>query len=358
MLAKLTRWRAVFAAVVFSIGASAAPVSWNDVLHQDSAWYGTAEARQVAENVLAFQTAAGGWPKNADMSRPPSAEFVANTKFDHRAPTFDNNATSTQLVFLAKVITAGGEGRRSLTEAFLRGLDYVLSAQSANGGWPQYFPLIEGYYRHVTFNDDAMVNLLEILRDVAASREPYAFVDAARRERASVAVERGVACILQCQVRQNARLTAWCAQHDEKTLAPVWARNFEPPSLSGAETTAIVQFLMRLETPSPAIRESIDAAVAWLAANELRGIRVEDLVAADGKKDRRTIAESGARGLWARFYELGTDRPIFTGRDKVIHYDFNEIERERRTGYNYLGRWPAKLLNEDYPRWHNAHRTQ
>ena len=55
--------------------------------------------------------------------------------------------------------------------------------------------------------------------------------------------------------------------------------------------------------------------------------------------------------LWARFYELETNRPIFIGRDKVIRDDFNEIERERRTGYNYLSDWPATLLAKDYPRW-------
>ena len=48
--------------------------------------------------------------------------------------------------------------------------------------------------------------------------------------------------------------------------------------------------------------------------------------------------------------------PVFTGRDKVIHYDFNEIERERRTGYAYLGTWPAKLLAQDYPWWRTNNR--
>ena len=40
-----------------------------------------------------------------------------------------------------------------------------------------------------------------------------------------------------------------------------------------------------------------------------------------------------------------------SGRDKVPHSDFNEIERERRGGYGYLGTWPAQLLAKDYPRW-------
>ena len=82
-----------------------------------------------------------------------------------------------------------------------------------------------------------------------------------------------------------------------------------------------------------------------------RRLRVENFTAADGKRDNRAVADPAAPVTWARFYELGTNRPVFTGRDKVIRYDFNEIERERRTGYGYLGDWPANLLAKDYPRW-------
>ena len=74
-------------------------------------------------------------------------------------------------------------------------------------------------------------------------------------------------------------------------------------------------------------------------------------VAADGGKDRHAVSDESAPALWARFYELGTNKPIYVGRDKVIRYDFNGIERERRIGYNYLGEWPAKLILQDYPRW-------
>ena len=79
---------------------------------------------------------------------------------------------------------------------------------------------------------------------VPAGQAPYAFVDAARRARAAAAVEQGVACILRTQVRQGGQLTGWCAQHDEKTLLPAWARKFEPPSLSGNESVGLVAFLL------------------------------------------------------------------------------------------------------------------
>ena len=55
--------------------------------------------------------------------------------------------------------------------------------------------------------------------------------------------------------------------------------------------------------------------------------------------------------MWARFYELGTDRPVFLDRDSVPHYDYSEITRERRSGYGYYGNWAASLLAKDYPAW-------
>lgn len=344
-----------FAVTAWAFGlavAGHAAVSWNAILRQPPEWYATAEARAVAASMIQYQTPAGGWSKNTDMTAPPSAEFLAETKFDHRAPTIDNGATSTQLVLLAHVIAAGGDA--ALRTSFERGFDYVLAAQYNNGGWPQYFPVIEGYYTHITYNDDAMANVLRLLRDAAAGKAPYGFVDAARRERAASAVKKGVACILRTQVRQAGKLTAWCAQHDEKTFAPAWARNFEPPSLSGNESAGLTRFLMSLPNPSPEIIAAVDGAIAWFESVKVHGLRVDSTPGADGKRDRHTVADPQASVLWARFYELGTNRPIYIGRDRVIRYDFNEIERERRVGYAYLGTWPSTLLEKEYPQWKTA----
>jgi len=329
---------------------AAAAVPWKAINRQPAAWYATDEARALAASIVQYQTPEGGWPKNTDMTAPPSAEFLAETKFDHRAPTIDNDATTTQLELLARVLTARADA--ALRKNFERGFDYLLAAQYANGGWPQYYPLIQGYYTHITYNDNAMVNVLVVLRDAAAGAAPYAFVDAARRERAAAAVARGLACILRTQVKQDGKLTAWCAQHDETTFAPAWARKFEPPSLSGDESVGIVRFLMAIKKPSPEIVAAVEGAVAWFEAVKITGLRVDETPGADGKKDRHAVADPAGPVLWARFYELGTNRPLFMGRDSVARYDFNEIERERRTGYGYLGIWPAQLLAKEYPQWH------
>ncbi|HMC78384.1 MAG TPA: pectate lyase [Vicinamibacterales bacterium] len=358
----VSRWREEFlrdfAARLSRTGAPAqAPgaIRWGaGVLRQKPEWYATREATGMADSVMQYQAADGGWPKNTDLGvRPPSAESRAAAGADVTWSTIDNNGTTMPMQFLALVTHATGEAR--YRASFLRGFDYLLAAQYPNGGWPQFFPLRPGYYTHVTFNDNAMVNVLTVLRDAATGSAPYSFVDEARRTKARAAVSRGIDIILKTQVKQDGKLTAWCAQHDEKTLAPAWARAYEPPSLSGSESVGIVRFLMEIERPAPAIVAAIEGAAGWLRSVAIPGLRLETFTGADGRSDRRVVPDPAAGLLWARFYELGTNRPIFLGRDSVVRPALSEIEYERRNGYAYYGQWPASLLDTDFPRWREKH---
>lgn len=340
-------------AALTAVVTAPAAVTWRTILQQPADWYGTAEAARIADDVLLYQTPEGGWPKNREMTEPPAAEEAQRTvPADETMPTIDNDATHTQLRFLARVISAGRD-TEAYRAAFLRGFDYLLAAQYPNGGWPQFYPLRHGYYTHITFNDDAMVGVLRVLQGVAKGRTPFAFVDADRRARAAAAVAKGVDCILRCQVKVDGKLTVWCAQHDEKTFAPAPARKFEPISLSGQESVGIVRFLMSLDDPSPEVVTSIQGAVAWFEQVKITGIRIDHPVAPElpHGHDRVVVADPSAPPVWARFYEIGTNRPIFSGRDSIIHYRLSEIEAERRGGYVWYGYAPAKLLEKDYPAW-------
>lgn len=344
--------RALIAFVCLAVSASAA-VSWSTVLKQPATWYASAEARAIADTVLLYQHETGGWPKNRDMTLPPADTLPADGKHHHdiTAPTIDNNATTTQLRLLARVQAAQPDSR--FQSAYERGLDYLFAAQYANGGWPQFYPLLPGYYTHITFNDDAMVNVLTLLREVATGKKAGAAADAARRQRAVEAVQRGIACILRCQVRQEGRLAVWCAQHDETTFAPAAARKFEPVALSGYESAGLVEFLMRIEQPSSEIEAAIEAAITWFRTTMITGQRCADIASPSQPKgiDRVLLSDPKAPPLWARFYELGTNRPIFTGRDAVVHYQLADIEHERRIGYRWYVDEPGRLLEKDYPAW-------
>jgi PelA/Pel-15E family pectate lyase len=262
--------------------------------------------------------------------------------------TIDNGATYTQLRFLARAYAATGEVR--IREAFNKGLDYLFEGQYANGGWPIYFPLRGGYEDHIHFNDNSVSGVLMLMDDVARAAAPFDFVDAERRKRASAAFDKGIECILKCQVAVDGRRTAWCAQHDEVTLAPASARKFEPVSLSGHESVDLVRCLMRVDKPSPEIIAAVRDAIAWLKSVKIEGIRIVKIDTPDGD-DLAVKEDPAAPPIWARFYEIGTNRPIFTGRDAIVRYRYDEIERERRTNYAYYGDWPRKLIDKEYPAW-------
>jgi len=330
--------------------AKPSPLKWSSgLLKRNLDWYAAVEARQAADAVLRYQSGVGAWPKNTDLLAPATPEALAEVEKGGKANTIDNNATTEPMIFLARV--ANATGAEQYRAAVIRGIDYLLASQYANGGFPQFFPLRTGYYDHITYNDGAMINALELLRDIAQGREPFGFVDAARRARATDSVRRGIQCILRTQIKQDGKLTVWCAQHDEKTLEPAWARKYEPPSLSGAESVGIVYFLMAIEHPEPEVIAAVEGAADWLRSAAMHGQRLESVKRSDGRNERFLVEDPAAPPLWARFYELGTNRPLYMDRDSVPHYNFAEIGYERRSGYNYHGTWPAILLAKDYPAW-------
>lgn len=336
---------------------TAAPFKWHEALRQKPEWYAGAEALRVADNLLLYQREVGGWPKNIDMAAPLDekrrAELLKakSETGNEAAATIDNGATFTQLEFLARVYTAQKQERHR--ESFIKGLDYLLAAQYENGGWPQYYPLRKGYYTHITYNDNAMVGVLELLRDVAERQPSYLFVDEARRLKSEKAVGRGVECILKTQVKVGGKLTVWGAQHDEVTFAPAPARKFEPVSLASRESVAVTRFLMGVERPDARLVEAVESAVAWFNATQLSGIRwvAKEDKTQPGGFERTLVKDPQAPPLWARFYELGTNRPVFEGRDGVVRYSVLEIEAERRNGYGWYTEEPLKLINKDYPAW-------
>jgi PelA/Pel-15E family pectate lyase len=346
-IAALSGWAAI--ALDRSIAAQSTPSVWaSEIVRREPEWYALPQARQIADSLIQYQSPQGGWPKNTDLAVPPKAGAIPSPT-DSVSNTFDNDGTTLPMEFLARVIHASGDG--PYRRAFDRGLEYTLAAQYPNGGWPQFYPLRAGYYSHVTLNDDAMIRVMSLLRDVAAGEPPFGFVDRARRERAAQAVSRGVELILRIQIRQSGQLTGWCAQYDERTLEPAWARSYEPPSISGNESVGVIRFLMGIQRPSPQVVAAVDGGVRWLRASAITGMRVERFSNRDGQPDTRVVADTSAEPLWARFYELGSNRPIFLGRDGVVRYVFAEIEYERRNGYNYYGSWARTLLEREYPAW-------
>lgn len=337
-------------------------------LNRDAVWYASADARHIADVVVSFQTPAGGWGKNLDMSKEPRrpgehygpnnvSRFLEPGDFDApREPdwnyigTIDNDATTTQLNFLARVISAAGEKDAApYRAAFLRGIHYLLAAQYPNGGWPQVWPLEGGYHDAITFNDDAMAQVMELMQNVAGGQNEFAFVPGKIRSGAAASFARGLECILATQIVSGGGLKVWPQQADPLTLAPVSARNYELPANCAPESTGILMLLMDLPHPTAAEQRSIRAATAWLRKTAIYGQSYERTAAG-----RDLAPAPGAGPIWARYYQIGTDLPIFGDRDKSIHDHVSELSRERRNGYNWFNSEPQRVLDR-FAEWNKEH---
>ena len=314
-------------------------------------WYGSDESIRVAENVLLYQRDAGGWPKNTPMHLPLTEAEKAKIGDDKglNDAIFDNSATTTEMRFLARMYNK--TQNETYKESFSRGLEFILNAQYENGGWPMFFPLRKGYYTHITFNDNAIVNILVLLREIKQNVPLFLkIVDMDYLPRVEKAYDKGIDIILKTQITVNGKLTVWCAQHDENTLLPAKARSYELPSFSGAESVGIIRLLMEVENPSPEVIKSVQGAVDWLDQHRIRNTRWESFVNPDGRRDRRIISDPKAGDMWARFYDLETEEPYVCDRDGIKKKTLEEIGYERRNGYSWYTNEPQEVF-EKYPGW-------
>jgi len=320
--------------------------------------YKPTEIIKIADNMLLFQKENGGWPKNYDFFAILSDSQRESVKQGKNLTntTFDNGNTYTQIAALA--IAYKATGIEKYKAACLKGLDFVLKAQYANGGWPQYYPLEKNNYSsHITYNDGAMVGIMILLKDILDGKPAYTFIDNSFKTKLQKAYDKGLDCILKTQIVDNGKLTVWCQQHDEVTLQPAWARKFEPAAICSQESAELVAFLMSINHPDQRIIKAIESAVSWFEESKIYNTRVDKVPASSmqtpyrlSKFDRVVVYDSTAPPVWTRYYELKTHRPLFCNRDSKVVYSLAEVERERRDGYAWYNYSPQKILNK-YPKW-------
>lgn len=314
-----------------------------------------------ADNMLLFQRPSGGWSKqfngkalkyDVEFSQAERSNIAKQVEKDDA--NIDNMSTTKEIRYLATAFKTSNNPKYLV--AAEKGIRYLLKAQYKNGGWPQYYPLNNLYRGQITFNDNAIINVMKVLQDVALKQNDLEVVNPKLVEPAATAVDKGIECILKTQILANGKLTAWCQQYDEVTLKPAKARAYELPSISAAESVSIVQFLLSQPNPSGAMKTAITAAVEWLRVVKIIGYKVVEVPAAGTKKGYdRQLVEDPASSIWARYYEIETNRPFFCDRDGVVKYSYNELDYERRNGYAWYGTWPKNLLDKTYPTWANIH---
>ncbi|WP_228463214.1 pectate lyase [Chryseobacterium cheonjiense] len=307
----------------------------------------------LAEKMLLYQLPVGGWGKQLEdksvvnYNTPIDKSLlrkIKSTGDDHA--TIDNNATSREINALMKAYSE--TKNPDYLKAAEKGIRYLLTMQYENGGFPQYYPNKGLYRKQITFNDNAMINALTVLYNTAEGKNDFIAVDQKLKEQSEKAVKKGIECILKTQVLQNGKPTIWADQYNEITLQPDKARAFEPISVATAESVGILRFLM-LQPVTPEIEKSVRSAVKWFTENDIEGYSYN--VGKQNGKTVRVLAEDKNSVIWARFYDIHDNRPLFGDRDGSVKYNYNEVSEERRNGYSWFGDFAKKLIDKEYPKW-------
>jgi PelA/Pel-15E family pectate lyase len=313
---------------------------------------------EIAENILLYQRDNGGWPKNKDLLRILSDDekkSLVNEKA-LQDTTFDNRTTYTQIAYLAQVYQQ--TSNTTYADAARKGIAFILSAQYDNGGWPQFWPKMSGYQSQITINDDVLAGLLFFLRNTQTDKLTYSFVSDDLHAAICDAIRKADKLVLRLQIVVNGKRTVWAGQYDPITLKPATARSYELPSLISVESVKIVRYLMQIASPSPEVIEAIHSAMNWFEISKIQGMRVETFEIDPitygnftASIDRRVVEDPEAPPIWARFYEIDTNRPFMANRDGKKVYSIAEVEHERRIGYGWYTNAPEALLEKDYPEW-------
>ncbi len=353
--------------------------------------YDSTQIAGIAENMLFLQNPDGGWAKNLDFQRKYTLEELCALKEKNKkilpvtyelktqsnGSTMDNRNIFSEIRYLAQVYTQIPEKRYA--ECAERALTWILNAQEPKTGG---FTGADVYA--ITFNDDVMSDVLSFLNEVAENTELYPFFSSEMRTKAKNAYEHGIECILKCQITVTLSdgtklLTAWCQQHSYENYAPIWAREFEPPSICSSESKKVVELLMKIKNPSREVKNAVIAACEFFDRDDIR-IHDKKLVkisregsVLNGRYsdyEQRLEDVSGAKDLWARFYALDSSFDVETGARKPIQgtyptvlspiwcdrgckyvEDFNDLSLERRNGYGYTTSSMEKLVSTEYPKW-------
>ena len=305
---------------------------------------------EIAENLLKFQNNDGGWPANLDwLADIEVSEIRYIRKGNLGRSTFDNRNIYPQIEYLAKVHSV--TDLKKYRMAAKRGLEYILTEQRSSGGWRG------SDVDAITFNDDVMVGVMRLLLSIREGPSHFEWLDAETRKRLSQALERAIDATLKCQIHVRGRRTAWGQQHSHKTYKPVGARTYELPSITAQESVGVVRFLMALPNPSSEIKVAIESAMDWFERSKINGIRINTVpiepVRFEGftaSFNRIVVADEQAPPIWARFYEIDSNRPFFCNRDGTKVYRLADVQLERRVGYGWYGSWPT-TLKSIYSQW-------
>lgn len=271
----------------------------------------------VADLIVALQNEDGGFqvlPDNYEMSQKETG--LGSMK---DVSSVYNGATTSELKYLAKYITANKPEDSKYQDAFVKGIKYLLTTQHDNGGWSMNPGSGSGFNANIEVGNKAMTEVLTLLSDIAIlNNQDYVFARKAMNvDEIKSAVEKGNDFIVKSQISNNNKKSGWATQYD-KSGNVTMGHTFERESVSSYTTKDVIDYLMTIHNPSQDIKDAVESAYSWL-----KDVKIAD-------KEQKVVKDTsmnngfdvylvGGSGTWASnyVYDKATDsyRPLYSDVD-------------------------------------------
>lgn len=271
----------------------------------------------VADLIVALQNEDGGFqvlPDNYEMSQKKTG--LGSMK---DVSSVYNGATTSELKYLAKYITANKPEDSKYQDAFVKGIKYLLTTQHDNGGWSMNPGSGSGFNANIEVGNKAMTEVLTLLSDIAIlNNQDYVFARKAMNvDEIKSAVEKGNDFIVKSQINNNNKKSGWATQYD-KSGNVTMGHTYERESVSSYTTKDVIDYLMTIHNPSQDIKDAVESAYSWL-----KDVKIAD-------KEQKVVKDTSMNngfdvylvdgsGTWASnyVYDKATDsyRPLYSDVD-------------------------------------------
>lgn len=271
----------------------------------------------VADLIVALQNEDGGFqvlPDNYEMSQKETG--LGSMK---DVSSVYNGATTSELKYLAKYITANKPEDSKYQDAFVKGIKYLLTTQHDNGGWSMNPGSGSGFNANIEVGNKAMTEVLTLLSDIAIlNNQDYVFARKAMNvDEIKSAVEKGNDFIVKSQISNNNKKSGWATQYD-KSGNVTMGHTYERESVSSYTTKDVIDYLMTIHNPSQDIKDAVESAYSWL-----KNVKIAD-------KEQKVVKDTSMNngfdvylvdgsGTWASnyVYDKATDsyRPLYSDVD-------------------------------------------
>lgn len=310
------------------------------------AWQATGDAAHLnaataaAEALIYGQLQSGAWTNSIDFDTNGQTSLYRNGKGRGRNfSTLDDGTSQAAMQLLMQVDKAHEFSHRKIHEAAQVALDALLTAQFANGAFPQGWdetpvdvkqPIVAAKYPDYEWRTKGRVKEywdMYTLNDGAAGTIASTLLmahDVYGADRYDKALRKLGDFLILAQM--PAPQPAWAQQYSY-AMHPIWARKFEPPAVAGRESQDAIDTLMRIyiATGDDNYLKPVTAALQYLKSSALPD------------------------GRLSRYYELQTNRPLYMQRSgKVYSLTYDDSRLPKHYGWKVENR--TAELQAEYQR--------